>query len=187
MRKSTLIIFFILAVVSKLYSAENEKKSNLLPKQGVIQYAGNLGLISIGLGNKIINGNAFVGLLYGYLPKSQNDVEAHTLAAKFKWNIKNTEKYTLYCGTGFTYTITKNTFAKLPDHYPEGYYKPNAFHLLPFVGTSLEFKKSSESKKYIGVYLEIGSVDDYLYNYLIKNSRNKDSILNLAVGVIVDI
>lgn len=186
------IVIAMVLFINNLYAADEEKKSTLLPKHYVIQYAGNLGLLSTGFGNKIINDKIFAGLMYGYLPKSENDVEAHTLAIKLGYifwerNIKSSYRYAFYIGTGIAYTITKNTFVELPTQYPDGYYKPNAIHLLPFVGLQFGIKINNQQDKYFGLYLELGSSDDYLFNYLFKNSRYKNSLLNVALGFVLDL
>ncbi len=182
------LVFFI----NNLNAADEENNSTLLPKHCVIQYAGNLGLFSTGIGSKIISDKFFAGFMYGYLPKSKNDVEAHTLAIKLGYifrekSIKNSYRYAFYFGSGIAYTITKNTFVELPNQYPDGYYKPNAIHLLPFIGAQFGIITDSKRNKYLGLYLELGSSDDYLFNYLFKNSRYKDSLLNVAIGVVIDV
>lgn len=185
-------VIAILSFISNLNAADEGGKDTLPSKHYVIQYAGNLGLFSTGFGSKIISDKIFTGLMYGYLPKSKNDVEAHTLAIKLGYifrerGIKNFYRYAFYIGTGIAYTITKNTFVELPSQYPDGYYKPNAIHFLPFIGVQFGIKIDNQKDKYLGLYLELGSSDDYLFNYLFKNSRYKDSLLNVAIGVVIDV
>ena len=47
------------------------------------QYAGNLGLGSFGVGYISKNEKQNYGFGYGYLPSSVNDVEVHTISAKY--------------------------------------------------------------------------------------------------------
>lgn len=185
-------MLIVLLLLNSSKAEEAEKKSSLLPKHYVLQYAGNIGVVSIGFGSKIITDRIFVGFLYGYLPKYKNDVEVHTLTLKSGYvfrekKFKDRLRYAAYCGTGISYSITHNTFIKLPEHFPDGYYKPNAVHLLPFVGAQVAYKYKEAKGDYIGIYFELGTSDDHLYNYFINKNENRKSLINFAAGVVIDV
>lgn len=183
-----LTLFFSEAVYSKENIVKEQNAS--YPKGVVFQYAGNLGLFSAGVGKRIFSDKFFLGFMYGYLPKSKNDVEVHTLALKLGYVLREKSlsekfKYALYCGTGITYSITKNTFVSPPDYFPDDYYKSNAFHFLPFAGINISTKLIDE--KYEGIYFEVGTSDEFIYNNFINGSNDKSSLFNLAIGLIMGI
>jgi hypothetical protein len=161
---------------------------HIAPLHVVAQYAGNIGLVSVGVGTRIAGGRATAGVLYGYLPRSRNDVEAHTIALKAGYlirvhDISASSASLVYCGAAIAYTITRNTFIALPEQFPEGYYKPNALHVLPYVGAGIE--RGAVDGRRTTVYCELGTSDEAIYQRLLMKSRNTGTLLNLAVGIVV--
>ncbi len=148
------------------------------------QYAGNLGLGSVGLGFVSKNEKHNFGLSYGYLPESVNSVEVHTVSAKGAFNFKRhklSEKAFLngYVGTNLLYSITDNTYLKFPGYFPSDYYFANAVHFAPFLGLKIGSRKNRSKFSYI----ELGTLDYYLFNRL-KYRRSKFSdCLNLCMGL----
>lgn len=151
------------------------------------QFAGNLGLFSVGIGNEFFKQKLSVDLNYGCTPKNINGALIHTFAIKPAFQFKEFSvsgiKTNCYIGTAVNYSITSNTFSKLPDYYPEGYYVPNAFHLDPFVGTRIKIPGKISVLNKLTLYAELGSVD-YKILYYIKNKKIKlNEILNLCFGL----
>jgi hypothetical protein len=151
------------------------------------QFAGNLGLFSVGIGNEFFNKKLSVDINYGYTPKNINGALIHTFAIKPAFHFN---EFTIsgiyadcYIGTAANYNITKNTFPKLPDYYPDGYYLPNAFHSNPFIGTRIRIPGNIKILRNLSLYAELGSVD-YKIWYFIKNKKIKlNEILNLCFGL----
>ena len=101
------------------------------------QFAGDLGLISIGIGEEFFNNKLSVDFNYGYTPNFLNGVRVHTFAIKHAIHLK--EHYIsgvnagCYFGNVINYNITSNTYAKLPEYYPEGYYAIFTFSIRFFL------------------------------------------------------
>jgi len=152
-----------------------------------VQFAGNLGLFSVGIGNEFFNNKLSVDLNYGYTPKNINGALIHTFAIKPAFHSKEFTisgiKADCYVGTAVNYNITSNTFHRLPDYYPGGYYVPNAFHSNPFVGTRIKIPGKIRVLRKLSLYAELGSVD-YKIWYCVKNKKIKlNEILNLCFGL----
>lgn len=182
------LITILLLASANIFASGNKDakltKKIFTPDYLNFQYAGNLGLGSVGVGFVSKNEKHNFGLSYGYLPSSVNSVEVHTVSAKGAFNFKKhklSEKAFLngYAGTNLLYTITDNTYLKFPGYFPSDYYFTNAIHFAPFLGIKIGSRKNITKFSYI----ELGTLDYYLFNR-IKYRRSKFSdCLNLCMGL----
>lgn len=182
-----LLLLLVFVSVNSFASGNKEAKLTkkiFAPDYLNFQYAGNLGLGSIGIGFVSKNEKHNFGLSYGYLPSSVNSVEVHTVSAKGAFNFRKhnlSEKASLnaYVGTNLLYSITNNTYLKFPGYFPSDYYFTNAIHLAPFLGIKIGSRKSISKFSYI----ELGTLDYYLFNRIkYRRSKFSDS-LNLCMGL----
>lgn len=149
-----------------------------------LQYAGNLGLGSIGVGYISRNEKHNLGLSYGYLPSSLNGVEVHTVSVKGAFNFKKhklSERtfVNVYAGTNLLYSITENTYLKFPSYFPSDYYFANAVHLAPFLGLKVGSRKNRSKFSYI----ELGTLDYYLFNRIKYNRSKFVDCINICMGI----
>jgi hypothetical protein len=186
-RITILLLFFAFASENIFGSGNKEPKiikDLFSPDYLNFQYAGNLGLASVGVGYLSKNEKHNFGLSYGYLPSSVNSVEVHTVSAKGAFNFRKhklSEKAFLngYVGTNLLYSITNNTYLKFPGYFPSDYYFANAIHFAPFLGIKIGSRKSISKFSYI----ELGTLDYYLFNRIrYRRSKFSDS-LNLCMGL----
>lgn len=156
-----------------------------------LQYAGNLGLGSIGSRYISKNNHHNFGFSYGYLPESVNGTEVHTVSIKdaFNLNKKRLTKaifFNGYFGTNLLYAITDNTYLDFPGQYPSNYYFTNAVHFAPFIGLKVGAAKFQESlSKYI--YIELGSIDYYLFHNLKNKHLKLQDCMNICIGIALPI
>jgi hypothetical protein len=151
------------------------------------QYAGNLGLISVGYGRFFFNKKLTVGFCYGILPGFLNGSRVNTLALKPAIHYKefnlSGKKINCYLGISVNYAIASNTYLKYPDYYIEGYYKSNAIHFNPFAGAGISFPMHSRIFDNLILYSELGTIDYQIW-YAIKNSEvSFAEIWNLGFGL----
>ena len=114
--------------------AKTAKRFRLIPDRVTVQHAGNMGLASLGLGYHSKSERSGAYFIYGYLPKSKSGVEVKTIAVKGYVETDKRHPFkgvttSNYAGINLLYARTKNTHILWPDHYPKGYYEPNAIHL----------------------------------------------------------
>jgi len=180
-------LFFVFASLNIFGSGNNDAKLTkkiFAPDYLNFQYAGNLGLGSVGIGYVSKNEKHNFGISYGYLPSSVNSVEVHTVSAKGAFNFRKhklSEKAFLngYMGTNLLYSITDNTYLKFPGYFPSDYYIANAVHFAPFLGIKVGSRKSIGKFSYV----ELGTLDYYLFNR-VKYRRSKFSdCINLCMGL----
>ena len=185
---SSSLLLLLVFVSGNIFASGNKDtrltKKIFAPDNLNFQYAGNLGLGSVGIGYISKNEKHTFGLSYGYLPSSVNSVEVHTVSAKGAFNFKKhklSEKAFLngYVGTNLLYSITDNTYLKFPGYFPSDYYIANAIHFAPFLGIKIGSRKTITKFSYI----ELGTLDYYLLNRIkYRRSKFSDS-LNLCMGL----
>lgn len=185
---SSSLLLLLVFVSGNIFASGNKDtrlaKKIFAPDYLNFQYAGNLGLGSVGIGYISKNEKHNFGLSYGYLPSSVNSVEVHTVSAKGAFNFR---KHKLsgkaflngYVGTNLLYSITDNTYLKFPGHFPSDYYFASAIHFAPFLGIKIGSRKTITKFSYI----ELGTLDYYLLNRIkYRRSKFSDS-LNLCMGL----
>lgn len=155
------------------------------------QYAGNLGLASVGIGNEFFNNKLSTDLNYGYMPDFLNGVRVHTFAIKPAFHFKEQTisgfKAGCYIGTSVNYYVTSNTYIIFPHYYPEGYYLSNAIHSNPFIGGRISFPAKNRKSGRLSVYSELGTVD-FKILCAVKNRKIEfDEIWNLCFGIVFHI
>lgn len=202
------MLFFVFLVFVLLFSAGfafgetvpeeavSRKAMRFVPDIVTVQYAGNMGLASLGLGYQSKSERSSIHLFYGYLPKSEHGVEVKTIGVKGLLETSKRHPFkgvttSNYSGLNVLFARTKNTHVIWPDRYPEGYYEQNAIKLAPVIGGKMEF--DVKNSKYIdraGFFVEVGTLDTYIRDY-IKNSNHRSmefrKIWNVSFGFTVSL
>lgn len=164
-------------------------KRVLFPNHFKIQYAGAIGVISLGAGYNF--GSSYEPtLMFGYLGKKfgHSDVKVFTISLKntFKlWRpfpINSNLRFAPIAGISVNWGYTNNTFQQLPDHYPEKYYFQNKIHLAPFVGMRAQYGIKWKRFDTAAFYFELGSIDAYILEMVRTDYVHLGNILNLALG-----
>jgi hypothetical protein len=162
-----------------------------LPHYVPIQFAGNIGFLSTGVGYTSNHENYQLSLLYGYAPRVIAGAEIHTIAAKnifplSRHAMRNNQTLIPYVGLGLMVEISANSFFRQPDHYPEGYYDfPKNLHVTGYAGAKLQRLFPDEFSMFRGVefFAEAGTVDIYLWYKAMSNQIRFHQIFSLALGV----
>lgn len=157
-----------------------------IPDHLKVQYAGNIGFMSIGAGynvNKRYEPTLYFGLLNETLGDSYTTVTTVSLKNSFKlfsrpvWN-----HFYPKIGLSVNWGHTNNTFNKLPEHYPNKYYFQNKVHLAPFIGGEWQQSIKDKHLKAIGLYVEMATLDAYLLECIRTRYVSITDIWNIAVG-----
>lgn len=185
----TYVFLLLMFSASGLFAQEH--RSRLSPDYYKVQYAGNIGFVSIAAGynnkHQTLEGDFF----YGYVPKSVGGDHIHTLTSKLnyqpieiKW--KENDLRPLYLGIMVSYTFGKQYFGFTPDKYPYNYYKfPTSIHLGLQAGA--QYNRKLPGKRFfrnMGIYAEFTSYDAEVLSY-VNNPRSLSfiDILSLGIGV----
>ncbi len=168
---------------------EEEKNKWYMPDYIKIQYAGNIGFLSIGAGYEWWREIAQTDILYGYVPEHKGEATIHTFTIKntfrlYQFNIK--QKYNISPILGFSVSLEpgQNSYLRVPDKYPEGYYSTNSIYACLNLGVKSKF--IFDEKRFfssIETYAEINTLADYLFYNIIAQEDHNNIIYSLALGV----
>lgn len=167
-------------------AAQKNYTDYLRPDAVEIQYAGNYGLMSLGLGQTFYKDVLTSYLVFGYLPKEVNGTEVKTLAVKNTVKMKQFDfrktSLQFYTGVSLIYYRTHNTYSRFPKYFPKSYYDfPTSLHAAPLFGTS--FRKNTK-KNGFALFSEFATLDYYLVDFFRNRSINFLDLWNLSFGMV---
>ncbi|WP_036821295.1 hypothetical protein [Polaribacter sp. Hel1_85] len=191
--KNIFIVSILVLFFSNSYAQETisvKEKSWYVPDYVKTQFAGNIGLISVGVGYQLFNEVLYSELLYGFVPESASKADnIHLITIKNTFPIFRKEigeNLTISPIAGFTTTldIGTNSFTTLPSKYPDGYYFPTAVHFTLFGGALIhkDFKKPKIFKG-VDFYLEFGTVETYLWYAITLKEVDLIDVFSADIGV----
>ncbi|KAA3440349.1 hypothetical protein [Rufibacter hautae] len=155
------------------------------------QFAGDIGLVSVGVGRQSFNRKLETDLSFGYLPKKVGGDHLLTVALKSSLlatkpvKIEKVDWYPVTTGVQLSYTFGDEYFAseRHLSRYPNRYYRfSTALHLYFFVGGQVNLTRIEKLNRFSGYY-EMGTMGEYLISY-VQNPRylNPAKIFHLALG-----
>lgn len=185
---SIIVLFFSNSYGQETFSVK--EKSWYEPDYVKAQFAGNIGLFSVGAGYQLFDKVLYSELLYGFVPKSASKADnIHLITIKNTFPIyrkKISENLTITPIAGITTTldIGTNSFTTLPSKYPDGYYLPTAVHFTLFGGALIhkDFKKPKIFKG-VDFYIEFGTVETYLWYALTLDEVDLLDVFSADIGV----
>jgi len=168
--------------------------ASLIPNKFSLQYAGDMGMLSAGIGWDYGRRNQWeTHLFVGYLPKNHtpNAYWSFTLKELFiPWSIKLNDLFSiepLYC-TLFVNSILNSEFwTKEPDRYPQGYYGFSSkirFHI--GLGQKITIHIPTHRRflaDNISLYYSISTCDLYVRQKILSSSIPLKDIICLDVGL----
>ena len=174
----------------QLAAQEKEREINrwYIPDYFKIQHAGNIGFMSIGLGYEWAN-CIKSDFIYGYVPQYRGNATIHTFTIKNTFEIYRFELFQNFnlspiAGFSLSFEPGENSFMKVPEKYPEGYYGTNSFYSCLNLGFSTNFKfKDERNFSGLDIYCELNTLGDYLYYNIIAQEDKDDIIFSMALGV----
>ncbi|MHB0756426.1 hypothetical protein [Polaribacter sp. M15] len=187
---ATLIFLFIFSANIFAQEVTEKKKSWYVPDYASLQFAGNIGLLSTGVGYEIFDNVWFAELLYGYIPEAITEAKStHLITIKNTFPIFTKELSKNYfispiAGLTATYDATTNTFTTLPSQFTKGYYVSNAIHFVIFGGVKIHKDFDAKSIfKGIDFYYELGTVESYLWYAITSKEVSMGDAFSSAIGV----
>jgi len=194
-----LFVVFLTLFCFDGYSGNDGSKEKTSPKKSLplmpdylkLQYAGNIGLGSVGIGYFWWKDKMQTEIFYGKVPSWAGGNTIRTVALKNMANIYDfhpAPNIVIKEQIGFSVNLafTKKTYMDLPDYYPTNYYSPNAIHLMPFISQEciMYFKKNCFVKK-AGIYTECNTLDNYLYQTLKSKDISFWNAFSWGIGFII--
>lgn len=169
--------------------AQNKTLKAIVPDHVRLQYAGNIGLVSAGLGYNFINDRLQLTIMDGFVPASIAGNNINTIALKGSYDILqlHVARKTLapYAGLATMFETSGNgVYKTLPARYIDRkYYQMSAFHLAVFAGGKLALPVGTRQGQKLELYAETGTLDSYIYYYCKNEILNFTDMFSMAIGV----
>jgi len=167
--------------------------ARLIPQYEKIQYAGSMGLISLGIGWDYGKKAQWeTDLFLGYLPRFEGDKGHLTITLKenyIPWCIgikKERWKFDPFTVSLYMNKIFGNEFwTREPDKYPDGYYGvATNFRFNLAFGQRIHFSvKPVGLSERITLFYELGTNDLYIISYATNKYLHFSDIFNLSLGI----
>lgn len=167
----------------------------LIPTQTVIQYAGNMGVVSVGMGWDYGNHRQYeTNLLFGYLPRFNSSRAKMTMTFKqnfVPWRLPAGSKFNvepLTCGIYFNTVFGHEFWGREPKRYPDKYYEflSTKVRINVFAGqrfTAIVPHNRRKFMKSLTIFYEISTCDIYLRAMLQDNKISLWDIVGLSIGL----
>ena len=169
--------------------------AGLIPTQFIVQNAGNMGYISLGMGWNYGEHNQWeTNLLFGFLPKYRSTRGKPTMTIKqnyIPWSIYLKEGWALEplsCGVYFNTVFGDEFWGRQPERYPHEYYEMLSTKLRAniFIGqrvTKIVPYNKRKTIKSITAFYEISTCDIYLRSMIVDKHLNIWDIVGLSLGL----
>jgi hypothetical protein len=156
-----------------------------------VQFAGNIGFLSTGIGFTSHTKRYELALMYGYVPASLALTRIHTISAKNvfpfqRYEMKINQALIPYAGLAISVEVGGNAFLTLPEQYPKSYYDfPKSIHATAFGGIKLQqlFERHTRTLRGIELFAEVGTVDVYVWYKAMSEDIKLTQMFSLALGV----
>jgi len=167
----------------------------LIPRQFVVQNAGNMGMLSAGTGWDYGKRKQWeTHLLIGFIPKHQSSRVKVTMTLKenfMPWNIDLKRGWSvnpLYASLYLNTVYGDEFWKSQPHRYPDKYYEfmSTKFRLNIALGQRFTFQiphGMRRKSKSISLFYEISSCDLYIRSKFLDNSIPLKDIVGLSVGL----
>jgi hypothetical protein len=182
-------LFNLSAMGNNLKESQTDtlKRKWYLPRDAKIQYAGNIGFLSVGATYHLAKDWYRLSFMYGSTSIYTHTRTLNTVALKNTFLLKQFHIGDFILaptvGMSINFGSTHNTYRSLPKHFPEGYYFQNKVHLAPFVGAIIYHPLPFKVIKGIDFYTEIGTMDNYILEAIRTDFIKSTDIWNIALGV----
>lgn len=169
--------------------------AGLIPTQFIIQNAGNMGVISGGIGWNYGKHNQWeTNLLFGLVPKHDSDKAKMTMTLKqnyIPWSIymkKGWMLEPLSCGIYINAIFGDEFWTSQPDRYPDKYYEFLSTRLRAniFLGqriTKIVPYNKHKFIKSVTAFYEVSTCDLYIRSMVTDNDISVWDIIGLSLGV----
>lgn len=167
---------------------------SLIPTHTKLQFAGNMGLISLGTGWDYGKRNQWeTDIFFGILPKYQSDRTKVTMTLKqnyLPWSIalgKDFSVEPLACGMYFNTVFGDDFWTNEPDRYPKGYYGfSSRVRIHVFLGQRLTYDIPPRLRlgtRALTFFYEISTCDLYVVSAFTNKYLKPRDYLSLSFGL----
>jgi hypothetical protein len=170
--------------------AASDRDAWYVPDQAKLQFAGNIGFFSPGVGYAWAGGRLEGDLFFGWVPSDVGGSDIFSLTGKltwFPWRLSLERRWVFYPLSTLlqlTYTLGDELFVVPPGRYEHGYYDfPTAFRAGIGFGGALA-REGRGALREVGLYWELVALDAMLVFWARnRHEIDADDVFSLARGV----
>ena len=187
------------SVVMSKYDRRKHRRldywSEGIPTQFIMQYAGNMGFMSIGIGWDYGKHKQWeTNLMFGYLPKISSHRGKLTMTLKenyLPWSMYLKQGWMLEplsCGLYLNTVFGSEFWDNQPSRYPDKYYEPlnTKVRIHVFLGQRITKIIPANKRKFlksISAFYEVSACDLYLRLLVMEKKVRLQDIMCLSVGI----
>jgi hypothetical protein len=161
-----------------------------LPDQAKLQFAGNVGFLSPGVGYAWAGRRLEADLFFGWVPRAVGGEDILSFTGKLTWQpweLASDRRWfvrPLAAALQVTYTLGDDYFVTLPSRYRPHYYDfPTALRAGVALGGTVGRKGGGKLRE-VGLYFELVALDTMLFLWAHNpEALDADDVFSLALGV----
>lgn len=167
--------------------------NKLIPSYAKAQFAGSMGLISVGPGWEYGKHHWETDVLWGYLPKFDSDKNKITFTLKqnyIPWKKSLNRHFSvdpLTASFYFNTILSDDYWVKEPNKYPNGYYGfSTRIRMNIALGQRVTYLIPKSKRKFIKsitAFYELGTTDFYIVSAATNKYLKPENIIHLSLGV----
>lgn len=175
-------------------NSDSAKHKGVLPDYVKLQFAGGIGLVSLGVGYTFFKQKLEVSYFYGYVPKFASTDDLHSVSLQLTTKLlhfkisPNIELMPLNFGWFIHHTFGNEYWLSLPSYYPNDYYwwSPGRNSGIFFGGEiKTKFLSSKIPASGTAFYIRAGSRGLYIASKFGNSSIPINDIIEFGFGVAV--
>lgn len=189
MKKIFAIAIFTIPILHSNFANDYKAAGMLVPDFALVQFAGNIGVLSGGVGYSFLDNKILSSISYGYVPHFIGGTTIHTIAWRnnfqlYSWNLNQQNNLIAYANAGINIEPGDHSLLKIPERFPEGYYASNSFHYPIGLGFRIDTQKSEKIFGSSALFLEAGTLVTYLYYEFKAKKPLTENIVTLSFGIV---
>lgn len=164
----------------------------LIPRYTKLQFAGSMGMLSIGPGWNYGKNHWETDLLFGFIPRNTDKHAMATMTLKqnyIPWHLPVGDRWViepLSTGMYINTLLDGDFWVKNPERYPKGYYTFSTrvrTHVFLGERITLNLKRKKRWNQSITLFYELSSCDLYLISAFTNHYLRPRDYLSLSLGV----
>ncbi len=164
----------------------------LIPRYTKFQFAGSMGMLSLGTGWNYGKDHWETDLLFGLVPRNADRHAMATFTLKqnyYPWSVPVGEHFSLEpfsCGMYLNTLLDNDFWVKNPERYPKGYYSFSTkvrIHVFAGQHITLHLKRPRRYNKSISLFYELSSCDLYIISAATNKYLRPKDYLSLSFGL----
>lgn len=168
-----------------------DRWQRLIPRYTKIQYAGSIGIVSVGTGWNYGREHWETDLWLSIVPQYTDNHAMATFTIKqhyLPWHIPLGQRFVLTpltCGLFVNTLLDRDFWISGPDRYPKGYYSfSTRLRAHAFMGQQMTLKlQPNKVCKSISLYYEVSTCDLYLISAVTNKYLKPKDYLSLGLGI----